>query len=78
MQGMSTAEWSAYLTEAVGVPGRAEEVATTVTDHMAARHGSRPPLLRAQVKPCRTGLLGVSTSRGTVTQTAARHKGRGR
>jgi HAD superfamily hydrolase (TIGR01509 family) len=45
MQGMSTAEWSAYLTETVGVPGRPEEVATTVIDRMAARYGSRPPLL---------------------------------
>lgn len=45
MQGMSTAEWSAYLTETVGVPGRLEEVATTVIDRMAARYGSRPPLL---------------------------------
>ncbi|GAA1239393.1 HAD family hydrolase [Pseudonocardia alaniniphila] len=45
MQGMSTAEWSAYLTETVGVPGRPEEVATTVIDRMAARYGARPPLL---------------------------------
>jgi HAD superfamily hydrolase (TIGR01509 family) len=45
MQGMSTAEWSAYLTETVGVPGRPDEVATTVIDRMAARYGSRPPLL---------------------------------
>jgi HAD superfamily hydrolase (TIGR01509 family) len=45
MQGMSTAEWSAYLTDVVGVPGSPEEVATTVIDRMAARYGSRLPLL---------------------------------
>ncbi|WP_433297153.1 HAD family hydrolase [Pseudonocardia sp. CA-142604] len=45
MQGMSTAEWSAYMTDTVGVPSRPEAVATTVIDSMAARYGTRPPLL---------------------------------
>jgi HAD superfamily hydrolase (TIGR01509 family) len=45
MQGMSTAEWSAYLTDAVGVPGKPEEVAATVIDRLAARYHERLPLL---------------------------------
>jgi HAD superfamily hydrolase (TIGR01509 family) len=44
MQGMSTAEWSAYLTEVVGVPGEPEEVAATVVARMAARYDARLPL----------------------------------
>jgi HAD superfamily hydrolase (TIGR01509 family) len=45
MQGMSTAEWSAYLTGAVGVPGRPEEVAAAVIDRMAERYRDHLPLL---------------------------------
>ncbi|MGH4012158.1 MAG: HAD family hydrolase [Pseudonocardiaceae bacterium] len=49
MQGMSTAEWSAYLTEAVGVPAEPDEVAATVIDQMAARYDARLPLLPGAV-----------------------------
>jgi HAD superfamily hydrolase (TIGR01509 family) len=45
MQGMSTAEWSAYLTDVVGVPGKPEDVAATVVDRMAEQYGTRLPLL---------------------------------
>jgi HAD superfamily hydrolase (TIGR01509 family) len=45
MQGMSTAEWSAYLTDVVGVPGKPDEVAATVIDRLAARYHERLPLL---------------------------------
>jgi HAD superfamily hydrolase (TIGR01509 family) len=44
MQGMSTAEWSAYLTEVVGVPGEPAEVAATVVARMAARYDAGLPL----------------------------------
>jgi HAD superfamily hydrolase (TIGR01509 family) len=44
MQGMSTAEWSAYLTEVVGVPGAPQEVAATVVERIAARYHERLPL----------------------------------
>ncbi|MGH3889710.1 MAG: HAD family hydrolase [Pseudonocardiaceae bacterium] len=50
MQGMSTAEWSAYLTGVVGVPAEPEEVATTVLDRMAAQYDARLPLLPGAVE----------------------------
>jgi HAD superfamily hydrolase (TIGR01509 family) len=49
MQGMSTAEWSAYLTDVVGVPGKPEDVAVTVVDRMAEQYGTRLPLLPGAV-----------------------------
>jgi HAD superfamily hydrolase (TIGR01509 family) len=45
MQGMSTEEWSAYLTDVVGLPGRPHEVAENVIDQMAARYHEGLPLL---------------------------------
>ncbi len=50
MQGMSTAEWSAYLTDAVGIPVAPEEVAATVVDRMAAQYDTRLPLLPGAVE----------------------------
>ena len=50
MQGMSTAEWSAYLTDAVGVPAEPDEVAATVVDRMAAQYDARLPLLPGAVE----------------------------
>ena len=50
MQGMSTAEWSAYLTEVVGVPGRSTEVADAVIDRMAGRYRARLPLLPGAIQ----------------------------
>lgn len=50
MQGMSTAEWSAYLTETVGVPSRPEDVAATVIDRMLTRYRSGLPLLPGAVE----------------------------
>ena len=50
MQGMSTAEWSAYLTGTVGIPTAPEEVATTVIDRMAAQYEARLPLLPGAVE----------------------------
>jgi HAD superfamily hydrolase (TIGR01509 family) len=45
MQGMSTPEWSRYLTEVVGIPARPEEVAATVLHRMAAAYHTRLPLV---------------------------------
>lgn len=50
MQGMSTREWSAYLTDTVGVPGEPEEVAATVLDRMAAQYDARLPLFPGAVE----------------------------
>ena len=38
---MSTPEWAAYLSETVGIPGTADEVADVVISRMAARYGPR-------------------------------------
>ncbi|HSJ60353.1 MAG TPA: HAD family phosphatase, partial [Jiangellaceae bacterium] len=46
MQGMSTEEWSAYLTDVVGMPGRPPVLAAMVIDQMAARYREALPLLR--------------------------------
>jgi HAD superfamily hydrolase (TIGR01509 family) len=50
MQGMSTAEWSAYMAGPVGVPVAPEEVAATVIDRMAAQYDTRLPLLPGAVE----------------------------
>jgi HAD superfamily hydrolase (TIGR01509 family) len=50
MQGMSTAEWSGYLTDTVGVRGPPEDVAATVIDRIAARYRVRLPLLPGAVE----------------------------
>jgi HAD superfamily hydrolase (TIGR01509 family) len=64
MQGMSTTEWSAYLTGVVGVPGNPEQLAATVIDRMEARYRSRLPLLPGAVvqRLGRHWTLGVATS----------------
>jgi HAD superfamily hydrolase (TIGR01509 family) len=49
MQGMSTAEWSAYLTDVVGVPGSPPQVAQAVIDRMADRYADGLPLLPGAV-----------------------------
>lgn len=50
MQGMSTAEWSAYLTDTVGIPAEPEEVAATVVDRMAAQYDAQLPLIPGAVE----------------------------
>jgi HAD superfamily hydrolase (TIGR01509 family) len=45
MMGMSTAEWSAYLTSNVGIPGTAAEVAEQVIGRMVERYAEQLPLL---------------------------------
>jgi HAD superfamily hydrolase (TIGR01509 family) len=50
MQGMSTAEWSAYLTHTVGIPAEPDEVAATVVDRMAAQYDARLPLIPGAVE----------------------------
>jgi HAD superfamily hydrolase (TIGR01509 family) len=50
LQGMSTPEWAAYLTDEIGVPGRAEDVAAMVIDRMVDRYRERLPLLPGAVE----------------------------
>jgi HAD superfamily hydrolase (TIGR01509 family) len=50
MQGMSTAEWSAYLTNVVGIPAEPNVVAVMVLDRMAAQYNARLPLLPGAVE----------------------------
>lgn len=50
MQGMSTAEWSAYLTDVVGVPGEPETVAAIVVDRLAAQYDAGLPLFPGAVE----------------------------
>lgn len=50
MQGMSTAEWSTYLIDTVGIPATPGEVATTVIDRLAARYHTRLPLIPGAVE----------------------------
>lgn len=45
MQGMSTDEWSAYLTDVVRLPSSRQEVAANVVDQVAARYRESLPLL---------------------------------
>lgn len=53
MLGMSTVEWSTYLTDEVGVPGRPPDVAAAVIERMAAHYRSRLPLLPGAVEVVR-------------------------
>jgi HAD superfamily hydrolase (TIGR01509 family) len=50
MQGMSTAEWSAYLVGTVGLPGQLGDIAATVVNRIAARYKSGLPLLPGAVE----------------------------
>lgn len=45
MQGMSTDEWSTYLTDVVRLPGSRQEAAANVIDQVAARYRESLPLL---------------------------------
>ena len=49
LMGMSTPEWSRYLSEDLGVGLPADEVATLVVDRMAARYRERVPLIDGAV-----------------------------
>jgi len=50
MLGMSTPEWSAYMTDVVGAPGPPERVAGEVIDRVAAAYRTRLPLLPGAVE----------------------------
>ncbi len=53
MMGMSTAEWSRYLVEAVGLPGDAEDAARRTIEGQAARYRQHLPLMPGAVEAVR-------------------------
>ena len=66
MMGMSTREWSTYLSRELGVGRPPEEVAAEVVSRVAAAYGDRPPLLPGAVTAVRSlaefYVLGVASS----------------
>ena len=53
LMGMSTPEWARYLSEDLGVGLPPDEVATVVTDRMAARYTEHVPLMDGAVEAVR-------------------------
>lgn len=49
MMGMSSPEWSRYLSTALGVPGTPEEINAAVVGGMVERYGTAPPLIDGAV-----------------------------
>lgn len=50
MMGMSSVEWSRYMSEALGVPGTPEEINEAIVRRMLERYGEAPPLLDGAVE----------------------------
>jgi HAD superfamily hydrolase (TIGR01509 family) len=57
MMGMSSVEWSRYMSEALGVPGTPEEINAAVVERMLERYGEAPPLIPGAIDAVRR--LGV-------------------
>jgi beta-phosphoglucomutase-like phosphatase (HAD superfamily) len=53
MMGMSSHEWSRYMSEHLGVPGSPEEINAEVVRRMLARYGEAPPLIPGAVEAVR-------------------------
>ncbi len=53
MMGMSSLEWSRYLSEELGVPGTPEEINAEIVARMLARYGDAPPLIDGAVDAAR-------------------------
>jgi HAD superfamily hydrolase (TIGR01509 family) len=49
MMGMSSPEWSGYLSQALGVPGSPAEINDAIVDRMLVRYGAAPPLIPGAV-----------------------------
>ncbi len=66
MMGMSTPEWAAYLSETVGLPGTAEEIAERVIDGVAARYAEHLPAIAGGAEAVRRmaedHVVGVASS----------------
>jgi beta-phosphoglucomutase-like phosphatase (HAD superfamily) len=58
MMGMSSPEWSRYMSELLGVPGTPEEINAAIVERMLQRYGASPPLIPGAVEAVRrTGAL---------------------
>ena len=49
MMGMSSPEWSGYLSQPLGVPGSPAEINDAIVDRMLVRYGTAPPLIPGAV-----------------------------
>ena len=53
MMGMSSVEWSRYMSESLGVPGTPEEINAAIVARMLERYGEAPPLIPGAVEAVR-------------------------
>jgi HAD superfamily hydrolase (TIGR01509 family) len=53
MMGMSSAEWSRYMAETLGVPRTPEEINEAIVERMLERYGAAPPLIPGAVEAVR-------------------------
>lgn len=53
MMGMSSPEWSRYMSESLGVLGTPEEINTAIVERMLQRYGESPPLIPGAVDAVR-------------------------
>jgi len=53
MMGMSSPEWSHYMSESLGVPGTPEEINADIVERMLERYGTEPPLIPGAVDAVR-------------------------
>jgi HAD superfamily hydrolase (TIGR01509 family) len=53
MMGMSSVEWSNYMSEELAVPGTPEEINAAIVERMLARYGEAPPLIPGAVDAVR-------------------------
>jgi HAD superfamily hydrolase (TIGR01509 family) len=53
MMGMSSVEWSRYMSEALSVPGTPEEINAAIVALMLERYGEAPPLIPGAVDAVR-------------------------
>jgi HAD superfamily hydrolase (TIGR01509 family) len=53
MMGMSSPEWSGYLSQTLSVPGSPAEINDAIVERMLVRYGTEPPLIPGAVEAVR-------------------------
>jgi HAD superfamily hydrolase (TIGR01509 family) len=53
MMGMSSGEWSRYMSKSLGVPGTPEQINADIVERMLERYGAAPPLIDGAVDAVR-------------------------